>query len=154
MPSDVYCTYPEPTTFFYDILTGEDLSTLFTSDYSTGLVTVSWDGIDLGFFGYTWGIVGEMASGDSQQQDFTVNYLSASSLNCAVAIWQTSTALTQSFTESFGDFNQIILIPDATTDVEITAGSTNFCGEKVYTLSYTSTGGSSWVTLDLVTGFL
>ena len=88
-------------------------------------------------------------------QTFTVNYISISSFNCTEAIWQTNDLTSQSYTEKYGDFGQITL-PTATTDIEVTIGSSLFCGEKSYSLDYpySSTTGSNFLTVDLDAGIL
>ena len=94
------------------------------------MITFGWDGMDSGFYDYSW--VQELPDGTKAYQSFKVNYASASSFDCSAAIWSTSLmSTTISLTEKFGDFSSSAL-PDTTTDVEIATGNSLFCGDRSY----------------------
>ena len=152
-PSSAYCTYAEPVSQVYDVLTNNDVGSHISAVYTTGQVTASWDGVGGGFFGYEWKV--SLLDGSESVQAFTINYISISLLNCALAVWTTNDPASYSVTEQFGDYNQIS-IPFVTTDIEMEVGNTNFCGAKTYRFEYTTSPGSgySWLTVDSEANYL
>ena len=107
-------SYPVPASEVYDVLTLVPADTHITAQYDTGLITVDWNGLDMDFFGYVWKIT--LSDNSEHLMEFTINYMSTSSLNCTAAIWSASPN-SYTLTEQYGDYTSFP-IPTYWTDVE------------------------------------